>query len=244
MEKMKTVAYVRVSTNKQVDRGMSLEAQQEKMAAYAMLYDLELVETIVERGLSAKSVSGRPGLVKALKMLEDGEAEGLLVVKLDRLTRSIVDLGHLIEEYFGHTKGAKGARLMSVSEQIDTTSASGKLVLNVLMSVSQWEREVISERTSEVMQYKKSRGELVGSVPYGMKVGQDGKTLEPDEAEQEVLAYMKDLRYMGMSYRKIAGRLRAENVPSRQKLGSDKPGQWQPTSVHRLLRNEEVHEIH
>mgnify|MGYP003325824556 CR=1 FL=1 len=132
---------------------------------------------------------------------------------------------------------------MSGSEQIDTTSASGKLVLNVLMSVSQWEREVISERTSEVMQYKKSIGQRVGSLPYGMQVDEDGKTLVPNEAEQEVLAYMKDLRYMGMTYTEITNRLRAENVPSRQKLGSDKPGQWQRTSVYRILRDEEVHEV-
>ena len=235
MEKMRTVAYVRVSTNKQADRGMSLEAQQEKMAAYATLYDLELVETIVERGLSAKSVSGRPGLVKALKMLEDGEAEGLLVVKLDRLTRSIVDLGHLIEEYFGHT-GPKGARLMSVSEQIDTTSASGKLVLNVLMSVSQWEREVISERTKEVLQYKKTIGQRTGSIPYGMKVGTDGKTLEQHAAEQEVIQYIQQLKTEGLSLQKIAYRLQDEHIPSRKRHGSDKPGEWQKSSVHRILR--------
>lgn len=89
----RTIAYLRVSTDKQADRGASLDAQRVKAAAYAQLYDLELVDTIVDAGESAKSLE-RPGLKRALTMLKAGEAEALLVVKLDRLTRSVVDLGN------------------------------------------------------------------------------------------------------------------------------------------------------
>ena len=84
-----------------------------------------------------------PGLQRALALLKTGPVEALLVVKLDRLTRSVVDLGQLIETYFAPGKAA----LMSVAEQIDTHSAAGRLVLNILASVSQWERETIAERT-------------------------------------------------------------------------------------------------
>ena len=83
---------LRVSTDKQADRGVSLDAQRAKLKAYAELYELELVEIIVDAGQSAKSLD-RPGLQRALAMLKEGEAEALLVVKLDRVTRSVVDLG-------------------------------------------------------------------------------------------------------------------------------------------------------
>jgi len=139
----KTIAYLRVSTDKQADRGVSLDAQRAKVKAYAELYDLELLEVIVDAGESAKSLD-RPGLKRALGMLKAGQAEALLVVKLDRLTRSVVDLGTLVERYFAPGKAA----LLSVGEQIDTRSAAGRLVLNVLASVSQWEREAIGERTA------------------------------------------------------------------------------------------------
>jgi site-specific DNA recombinase len=120
----KTIAYLRVSTEKQADKGVSLDVQRAKVAAYATLYDLEVVEVIVDAGESAKSLD-RPGLQRALGMLKAGTAEALLVVKLDRLTRSVVDLGTLVDRYFAPGKAA----LLSVGEQIDTRSAAGRLVL-------------------------------------------------------------------------------------------------------------------
>ncbi len=134
----RTIAYLRVSSDKQADRGVSLDAQRAKLKAYAELYELDLVDVVVDAGLSAKSLD-RPGLQRALGMLKAGDAEALLVVRLDRLTRSVVDLGTLVERYIAPGKAA----LLSVGEQIDTRSAAGRLVLNVLASVSQWEREAI-----------------------------------------------------------------------------------------------------
>src|SRR4051812_10036683 len=144
----RTIAYLRVSTDKQADRGVSLDAQRAKVRAYAALYDLELVEVIVDAGASAKTLD-RSGLQRALAMLKRGQAQALLVVKLDRLTRSVRDLGHLVDGYFVAGKAA----LLSVSEQVDTRTASGKLVLNILASVSEWERAAIGERTSAAMQH-------------------------------------------------------------------------------------------
>ena len=92
----KVVGYIRVSTSDQADFGVSLAAQREKIEQYAALYDLELVEIIEDAGQSAKSLN-RAGLQKALAMLKTGKAEGLLVAKLDRLTRSVKDLGALID---------------------------------------------------------------------------------------------------------------------------------------------------
>src|SRR5216684_1249384 len=163
----RTIAYLRVSTDKQADRGVSLDAQRAKVHAYAELYDLELLEVIVDAGESAKSLD-RPGLQRALGMLKSGEAEALLVVKLDRLTRSVVDLGTLVERYFAPGKAA----LLSVGEQIDTRSAAGRLVLNVLASVSQLgevrpDREGTRHRALELAMFVDTRvtRERPGSLP-------------------------------------------------------------------------------
>ena len=97
MERTKAIAYLRVSTDKQADKGISLDAQRAKVEAYAQLYDLELVETVIDAGVSAKSLN-RPGLEKALTLLEQKKADALIVVKLDRLTRSVADLGTLVNQ--------------------------------------------------------------------------------------------------------------------------------------------------
>ena len=176
----KVIAYLRVSTEKQADHGISLESQKKKVKQYADLYDLDLVEIIVDAGLSAKTLN-RTGLQKALSMLKSNEATGLLVVKLDRLTRSVKDLGYLIEKYFD-----KKYSLFSVSENIDTRTAAGRLVLNILGSVSQWEREIIGERTSESMQHKIQKGQYIGgNIPFGFTLGADKVNLVENLHEQK-----------------------------------------------------------
>ena len=205
----RTIAYLRVSTERQADTGVSLDAQQEKARAYASLYDLELVEVIIDAGESAKSLD-RPGLQRALALLKTGKADALLVVKLDRLTRSVVDLGKLIETYFAPGKAA----LMSVSEQIDTRSAAGRLVLNILASVSQWERETIGERTSVAMRYKRAKGEYIGGhAPYGFELV-NGDLVE-DSYEQGVIQQARELRESGLSLAAVAKELDRRGIQAR-----------------------------
>jgi DNA invertase Pin-like site-specific DNA recombinase len=98
-------------------------------------------------GHSAKSFN-RPGLQNALQALRSGKAKGLLIAKLDRLTRSVSDWQTLIDDYFGEKAGKS---LFSVADSIDTRSSAGRLVLNVLLSVAQWEREAIGERTRDAL---------------------------------------------------------------------------------------------
>ena len=222
------VAYLRVSTDKQADRGVSLEAQRAKLEAYATLYELNLVAVEVDAGVSAKTLE-RPALQRALEALERSEAKVLVVMKLDRLTRSVRDLGLLVEKYF-----AKGKwELMSVSENINTQSAAGRLVLNVLGSVSQWEREAIGERTSVAMQHKASRGEYTGGeVPFGYQLGSDGVNVVPDLNEQRILQRIRTLRGSGMSLRKIGQALVAEGL--RNRSGAS----WGPSTLKRVLDRE------
>ena len=221
----RTIAYLRVSTDKQAEHGVSLDAQREKVQAYAKLYDLELVDTIIDPGVSASKLS-RPGLSKALNALTGGKADALLVVKLDRLTRSVVDLGTLVRDYFGE----KGHALMSVSENIDTRSAAGRLVLNVLASVSQWEREAIGERTRTAMQFKKQNGEFTGGncAPYGFRLATDGVHLEKDPDEQELIRVVRELRNEGLSLRKIAKELAKRGFRTRKgtQISSVQVSRW------------------
>lgn len=206
--KTRAVAYLRVSTEKQADFGVSLEAQRAKVEAYAQLYDLELVEVVVDAGASAKSLE-REGLQRALGML-GRTADALLVVKLDRLTRSVRDLGHLVEKYFASGKAA----LLSVSEQVDTRSAAGRLVLNILTSIAEWERQAIGERTSAAMQHLKREGRFTGGEPdYGY--ARVGDQLQADPAEQTVIAEARRLRCQGLSLRAVARALEAQGMRSR-----------------------------
>jgi site-specific DNA recombinase len=168
---MKTVGYVRVSTDKQAERGISLEAQAEKIRAMALVQGAELREIVVESGESAKSLN-RPGMAKLLAMV-GGKVKTVIVAKLDRLTRSVKDLCELLECF-----ERRGIALVSVAESLDTGSAAGRLVLNIMAAVSQWEREAIGERTRDAMRHKRSQGERVGNVAFGSRLSDDGQHLE------------------------------------------------------------------
>jgi site-specific DNA recombinase len=209
----KAIGYIRVSTDKQAEHGVSLEAQQAKLTAYAQLYDLDLVDVIVDAGVSAKTLD-RPGLARALSMLKKGEASALLVAKLDRLTRSVKDLGILVEKYFSSDK----ITLLSVADSIDTRTAAGRLVLNVLGSVAQWERETISERTHEALAHKKAQGQRTGGdLPYGyLGVAADGKTLVEDLGEQAVIATIRSYRQEGLSLRRICAIVHRQGITTRK----------------------------
>ena len=201
------IAYIRVSTDKQADKGHSLLAQQEKVNAYASLYDLEIIDTVIETG-SAKNLN-RDGLQGALAAIKAGKADALIVVKLDRLTRSVADLGYLVETYFAK------AGLLSVSEQIETRSASGRLVLNVLASVSQWEREAIGERTAVVKQSMKANGLYCGGlVPYGQMLVSGVLVTNPQE--QAIICRAKALRSEGHTLRAIATMFSQEGLRTRK----------------------------
>ena len=214
-----------VSTDKQVEHGLSLEAQQTKLMTYAALYDLALVAIEIDAGVSAKTLQ-RPALQQALGRLKACEAEALLVVKLDRLTRSVKDLGLLVETYFLAGKWS----LMSVSEQIDTRTAAGRMVLNILAAVSQWKRETIGKRTAEAMAYKRQQREYTGGAPpYGWQLAADGIHLDPHAAEQAIIRDALGLKAAGLSLRKIGVRLADRGLLPRQCHA------WNPKTVRDLL---------
>ena len=223
--KPKAIGYVRVSTEEQATDGVSLAAQEAKIKAYADLYDLDLVEIIVDAGQSAKTLD-RPGITRALAMLTARQADGIIVAKLDRLTRSVADLNRLIERLFSETSGRL---LWSVADAIDTRTAAGRLVLNILASVSQWEREAIAERTRDALRHKKALGQRVGAVPFGSRLAADGITLEPEPAEREVMDLVAELRRTGLSIRGIVSEMNNRGVLTKE------GGKWHIATVQRVL---------
>lgn len=216
----KAIGYIRVSTQEQATSGYSLDAQKAKLEAYAALYDIELTDIVVDAGVSAKSLK-REGLQRVLTTLDNGGADAVLIFKLDRLTRSVKDWNVLIEKYFTNKA------LLSVSDQIDTRTAAGRLCLNVLMSVAQWERETIGERTSTALQYKKSQGQHIGSVPYGYEA--IDKTLAVVESEAAAIALIKDMKEQGLKLQAIADELNSQGIATKR------GGKWYATSVKNIL---------
>ena len=205
---MRVIGYIRVSTNKQQESGLSLSAQETKIRQYCDLYDLELTEVIIDAGESAKTLN-RDGIQKAIELLSSGAVEGLVVTKLDRLTRSIRDLNTLLEDVFSKSS------LFSVADQVDTRSASGRLILNILMSVSQWERESTAQRTSVAMKELKSQGKYTGGkTPLGWRLDEEGNEV-PSEDEQELISIVRGYRAIRLSYSTIAQKLTDSGFTSR-----------------------------
>lgn len=204
---MKVIGYCRVSSEEQASNGLSLEMQRDKISQYCTLNDYELVETITDAGISAKNITGRPGLQRALDMVMAGEADGLVAWKLDRMFRSTVDALQTAESFRD-----KGKCLMSISEKLDTCSAMGEFFFSLMASLAQMERRLTGERTKSVLNSKKERGEHVGQVPFGYSV--NGKTLECNTEQQNVIQQVKDMART-MSYRQVADALNKQGIPTK-----------------------------
>ena len=152
------IAYVRVSTSEQATEGVSLDAQTHAIHAWAegMGYT---IARVYRDDLSAKTLD-RPILQDAITESLRPSSGGLVVLKLDRLVRSVASLAELMDRF-----NAEGKALISVRDSLDTTSAGGRLVANIMAAVAQWEREAISERTREALAEKKRQGVRLGRPP-------------------------------------------------------------------------------
>ena len=225
MMSKRLIGYIRVSTEGQAETGLGLEGQRAKIESYCKTYDLNLIDIIIDDGWSAKDLN-RQGIQQVIDRLEDEDIDGIVIATLDRLTRSMRDLHHLLATTF------QSNELHCVSEKVDTSSASGRLVLNVLMSVAEWEREIISERTKTALAAKKrlNNGESInGTAPYGQQ------WIEGDlvtcRAEAETLEIMIELRKQGHTYHFIASTLSTQGRFNRSGLG------WTANSVFSILKS-------
>ena len=214
----KMIAYCRAST---LDQNITLKAQQDKISLWAQLHEVELVDIVVEQA-SARTLN-RPGLVSCLERLGT-DCDGLVVLKLDRLTRSTLGMGQLIQNYF------EKYSLVSVVENIDTSTPSGRLVLNVLTSVAQWEVEQTSQRTSTALQQLKKEGAKLGRSPFGYT--KRGNAREVNQDEMKVVREIKTLRAGGNTLQAICDQLNDAGVPTRRGTA------WSPTVVNQISKRE------
>ena len=192
------VGYVRVSTQEQAESGHSLDAQRRRIAAWCEAQGCELAEVYSDEGISgAVPPEDREGLKAALDAVSR-YADGIIVLKLDRLSRSVVDMLELVD-----LARAQDFRLVSVTESLDTDSAAGRLVLSVLSVMSQFERELIGERTSAAMQELKAKGRGYSRfTPWGLRTecgqwevpkGYEGKLI-PHSIERDFATVIREWR--------------------------------------------------
>ena len=228
--KKRIVGYVRVSTSKQRDEGVSLAAQHRKIRMYAEMYELDLVSIEVDVA-SGKNIHKRPALKKCLKMLSEDQVDGMLIMKLDRLTRRVKDVCFLVEDYF------QEKILISVNDQIDTQTPTGILMLNILTTFAQWERQVLSQRTCEAMGFLKENGVSLGRLPFGLmysgELGENRrKMIVKNDHEQLAIKRMSDLRDSGLTLQSVCDVLENEGYTTKR------GGKWQPCTVNKILQRE------
>lgn len=221
---MKAALYVRVSTEDQATNGVSLDAQEERLRAYCTARDWQVFRVYHDDGASGKTLD-RPQLARLMDDAKARRFDALLVFKLDRLTRSVHDLGTLLEFF-----DRRGVAIVSLTESLDASTASGRLMMNLLASVSQWEREAIGERTAFALRYKRRRLQVYGHTAYGFK--RVGDRLEVFEKEISVVARIYGLRRDGLSLRAIAAALNKDRIPT--KTGK----RWSAEQVRYILGNE------
>jgi site-specific DNA recombinase len=221
---MKVAVYVRVSTEEQAKEGYSISAQKERLTAYCMSQGWEIVNFYVDEGYSAKNMD-RPELKRMLKHIQEGIIECVLVYRLDRLTRSVLDLYKLLELFEKHN-----CKFKSATEVYDTTTAMGRMFITIVAALAQWERENLGERIRMGLQEKARQGKWVpNQAPYGYDLENDKLTINAFEAS--VVRRIFDMYLSGMGTVKIAATLNQEGVKTKNNAI------WHSFSIRYILRN-------
>ena len=203
------LAYCRVSTLDQAEHGASLDAQEATLRAEAARRGWD-VEVIREEGKSAKNVTGRPLLMEALGRLDKGSADVLLSVRLDRVSRSVVDFAGLMERAQRRSWG-----LVFTATAIDTTDPGGRFSAHIHIAAAEFERALISVRTREGMAQRKAEG-----ATFGREVAADFLP-----TYRRVLAMHAD----GQTLNAIARVLNAEGV------STARGGTWHASTVRAIV---------
>lgn len=220
---MRIIGYIRVSTAGQEDN-TSLQGQKERVLSYGQYKGHDLIELIEEVG-SGKSADTRPEFQRALQMLRDGTADGLVVCKLDRLGRNVRDILQLVDEVFQPLDKA----LMILDSELDTSTPTGRMMLTMLSAMAEMERGLITERTQGGRKAKaKAGGYAFGSPEFG-KQSVEGE-LVPNDTEQATIEIIRKHRRAGKSPYAIADYLNAQSIPSKR------GGIWYHTTVRGVLK--------
>lgn len=218
------VGYGRVSTQDQATEGYGLADQRHRIEAAAAARGWHLIGFFEDGGRTGGDLD-RPGLVAGLASLANGEAQALIVAKLDRLSRSLADFASLVEQ-----SHAEGWAIVALDLGVDTTTPSGQLLANVMAAFAQFERDLIRERTTSGRLTKARLGEgwVTGRPPYGYRLRSG--TLEPHPDEAHVVQFIFRKSANGMMRAKVARILNEEGVPAPQ------GDEWTRHAVLRIVR--------
>ena len=224
------IGYIRVSTEKQANEGVSLEAQEAKIVTWCKANGYELVKVYVDAGISGKRMDTRKELLAALASLKKGMA--LVSYSLSRLARSTKDALAI-----GEAVAKKRGDLVSLTEQIDTTTAAGKMMFQMLSVLAEFERNLVAERTTNALQHKKRTGQkYTNQTPYGFEAI-EGRLVEV-ELEAKVVAEIQAARSGGTTLQAIADNLNGRGIPT--KTGKT----WAPATIHLLLKRSSLVSAH
>ena len=208
---MRAVGYIRVSTDQQGERGYGLAAQRTLITDEVARREWTM-ETIYVDVASGGSTKRRPEYASMIAALSGGDADVLVVAKLDRLSRSLVDFAALMM-----SSRKDGWSIVALDIGVDTSTPNGELIANIIMSLAQWERRIIGERTRSALSEVRAKGTKLGR-PRGV----DGDTLR----------LIRLLRESGKGYHAIAKMLNSEGMPTGQ------GGQWHAATVRKLSLRE------
>ena len=222
-EKKKCGLYMRVSTEDQAREGFSLSEQKERLEAFCKFKGYEIIDYYQDAGISAKTGNHRPEFERLKDDIKAKRINTIVALKLDRITRSIYDWENLMTFL-----DENDAYLDCVNDEINTTSANGKMISRLLMSVSQNEIERTSERTKIGLAGAIKCGHIPHIAPLGYK--HEDKKLVIDYATKDVIVRIFDLYYNGYSYQKISNLFNEEKV-----LGKDN---WRDSTIQTILENE------
>lgn len=205
---MRLLAYVRVSTDDQVRDGHSLGQQPERLAAACVAFGHTLVDLIAEADGTSGSIplERRPGGAQLLRRLKAGEADGVIVLRLERLFRDLLDGLHFFRGFARRHHVA----VLSLAEHIDTSTAAGRLSLNIHLLMADAERDKSAERTREVMDGLRQQGRVYGHVPFGC-VAHAGDLFR-DPATWPLRERIVALHAQGLSLAAIDAELRARGI--------------------------------
>lgn len=228
---MRIVGYLRVSTDKQAERGHGLDIQERAIRAWCKREGHKLAALYRDEGISGTKLAERVGLADALAQLSGKQAAGIVVYRLDRLARDLV-----VQEQILADVRRYGAQAFSTSDSeagflVDTPDdPSRKLIRQILGSVAEYERSMVSLRLAAGRRRKADKGGFAyGSPSYGQQA--QGGELVDDTAEQAALARIRELHAQGESLRSIGATLTAEgHKPKRSKTGT-----WHPQSLSRIV---------
>lgn len=218
----KALAYIRVSTDRQ---DCSMEMQEHRIRLYCELSGLELVDTLKEFSVSAKVPLSKRSQGSKISALLGSGVEHIVALKLDRLFRDTIDA--LTNARKWDDSGVSLHLVDMGGQSLNTSTSMGRMMLTMLAGFAEFERNMISERTSQALQHKKESGAVYGTIPYGFQAV-DGRLIS-DPKEMEAISTMRNLRQDGLSYREICGHLDASGV--RTKKGAS----WKPQTVKTVL---------